>query len=74
MKLFNNWKLILLLCLTLGLAPYFPEPHIVGKIRWIVGGANGMMLIDWFDTIMHGVPFVLLIRIIILKITSNYAA
>ena len=71
MSAFNNWKLILLLCLTLGLAPYFPEPHIVGKIRWIVGGANGMKLLDWFDTSLHGFPFVLLIRLIAIKLLKK---
>jgi hypothetical protein len=74
MKLFNNWKLIILLCLTLGLAPYYPEPHITGKIKWIVGGANGMKLIDWFDVILHGLPFILLLRIILITLTSKNAA
>ena len=56
-----------MLCLTLGLAPFFPEPHIVGKIRWIAGGANGMQLIDWWDTLLHGFPYLLLIRLGVLK-------
>ncbi len=73
MNPFNNWKLVLLLCLTLGLAPFYPEPHIVGKIKWIAGGANGMKLMDWFDTLLHGFPFILLIRIIILKLMSKNA-
>ncbi len=71
MNPFNNWKLVLLLCLTLGLAPFFPEPHIVGKLKWIVGGANGMQAMDWFDTLIHGFPFILLIRITILKLNSK---
>ena len=67
MDFINNWKLVILLCLTLGLAPFFPEPHIWGKIRWILGGAHGMALLDWFDVVFHGFPFVLLFRLIILK-------
>lgn len=67
----NNWKIIVLLCLTLGLAPFFPEPHLWGKIKWIAGGAAGMELKDWFDIAMHGTPFILLIRIIIVKIVSQ---
>jgi len=67
----NNWKIIILLCLTLGLAPFFPEPHIVGKIKWIAGGAVGMKLIDWFDTVLHGFPFLLLIRVLFLKFFSK---
>lgn len=68
MKFYNNPKLIILLCLTLGLAPFFPEPHIWGKLKWIAGGATGMTAKDWFDVVLHGFPFVLLIRIIFIKI------
>jgi len=48
--------------LTLGLAPYFPEPHIWGKIKWIMGGAVGMKPVDYFDLVFHGMPFILIIR------------
>ncbi|MDE3743950.1 hypothetical protein [Maribacter polysaccharolyticus] len=68
MEFINKWKLVILLCLTLGLAPFFPEPHIWGKIRWIAGGAIGMGPMDWFDVIFHGFPFLLLLRLIILKV------
>lgn len=44
--------------LTLGLAPFVPEPHIVEKLRWIAQGAEGMRPIDWFDVVMHGAPWV----------------
>lgn len=46
--------------LTLGLAPFVPEPHIVGKIRWVAGGAIGMTGMDWFDLVFHGFPWVFL--------------
>lgn len=42
--------------LTLGLAPFVPEPHLVGKLRWVAGGAVGMAPMDWFDLVMHGAP------------------
>lgn len=67
MKLLNDYRIIILLSLTLGLAPFFPEPHIWGKLKWIVGGANGMKLKDWFDVLLHGLPWLLLIRIIFIK-------
>lgn len=51
----------------MGLAPYAPEPHIWGKLKWIAGGANGMQLIDWGDALMHGVPWLLLIIFLIRK-------
>ena len=44
--IFTNFKVALILtvamCLTLGLAPFNPEPHLVGKIRWLLGGGVGM--------------------------------
>lgn len=58
----NDWRIIILLCLTLGLAPFFPEPHIWGKLKWIAGGAVGMAPKDYFDVLLHGSPFLLLIR------------
>jgi len=65
-NIIDNWGLILLACLTLGLAPFLPEPHIWGKLKWILGGAAGMQPMDWFDLVLHGFPWVLLIRKIVL--------
>lgn len=53
--------MILIGCATLGLAPFTPEPHIVGKVQWILGGAVGMQPIDWFDSLLHGFPWILLL-------------
>lgn len=47
--------------LTMGLAPFFPEPHIWGKLKWIAGGAEGMQMLDWGDALMHGTPWILLL-------------
>ena len=54
-------KIILLACATLGLAPFFPEPHVWGKLRWVLGGAHGMQWLDWGDLMMHGLPWMALI-------------
>jgi len=67
----NDWRIMLFACLTLGLAPFTPEPHLFGKIRWVLGGANGMQPMDWFDLCLHGLPFILLIRIGILKLLQK---
>ncbi len=67
---YNDWRLILLACLTLGLAPYVPEPHLWGKLRWVAGGAHGMALMDWFDLFLHGLPWVLLLRLALLRILN----
>lgn len=70
MKPWNDWKWVLAACLTLGLTPFVPEPHIWGKLRWVAGGAIGMQPLDWFDLAFHGLPWVLLIRILLLKISA----
>ena len=49
------------LSLTLGLAPFVPEPHLVGKIRWMAGGAEGMKGMDYFDLLLHGLPWLFLV-------------
>jgi hypothetical protein len=71
MKIIDNWKIVLLLCLTLGLAPFYPEPHIVGKVNWILGGAVDMKLMDWFDVLLHGFPYILLLRLLIIKLIKK---
>ena len=65
----ENTLLFLLASLSLGLAPFLPEPHLWGKIRWIAGGAYGMEAADWFDFFMHGAPWFLLIFSFLLKFT-----
>ena len=70
MKIFNNTALILVACFTIGLAPFFPEPHLWGKLKWIAGGGTGMELMDWLDTLMHGLPWLLLIRLLFLKMKT----
>ena len=60
-QIFNNPLLWLGLSLTLGLAPFVPEPHIWEKLKWVADGAGGMKLIDWFDLMLHGVPWIMLI-------------
>jgi hypothetical protein len=52
------WSILILLCLTLGLAPFSP-PHIVEKLQLLFNGEL-KRAIDWFDLILHGSPWVLL--------------
>jgi hypothetical protein len=53
------WGLLILACLTLGLAPFNP-PHIWEKLQML---ARGQLVrpIDWFDLVLHGTPWGLLI-------------
>jgi len=53
------WSVVIILCLTLGLAPFYP-PHLFEKIMMLVKGQLKKP-IDWFDLILHGSPWILLI-------------
>ncbi|MAJ32549.1 MAG: hypothetical protein CMC18_07920 [Flavobacteriaceae bacterium] len=64
-------RMIILLVLTLGLAPYSPEPHLFGKIRWVISGAVGMKPMDWFDLVLHGFPFILLLAYLVLTVCKK---
>lgn len=61
-KLLNKLPLSLLivLCLTLGLAPFRPEPHIWEKLK-MLAAADLVRPIDMFDLLLHGAPWILLI-------------
>lgn len=62
----------LLISLTLGLMPFFPEPHLLGKLRWLAGGAVGMQAMDWFDLVLHGSPWVLLIYSLLVEAKRKF--
>ncbi len=70
-SLFLNPVLWLVIALTLGLAPFSPEPHFWEKLKWILSGADGMRAIDWFDFFMHGTPWVLLFVSLIRKFSKT---
>ncbi len=52
------WGLLIIICLTLGLAPYHP-PHIWEKLQMLLKGKL-VRPIDWFDLFLHGTPWALL--------------
>jgi hypothetical protein len=54
-----QWNVLILLCLTLGLAPFAP-PHIWEKLQMLFRGEL-VRPIDWFDLVFHGIPWVLLL-------------
>jgi hypothetical protein len=51
--------LFVLLALTLGLAPFAPEPHLWQKLKMLAAGTLHKP-IDIFDLMLHGTPWVLL--------------
>ncbi|MDJ0739444.1 MAG: RND transporter [Gammaproteobacteria bacterium] len=52
--------LFVLLALTLGLAPFVPEPHIWEKLKMLAAGTL-VKPIDIFDLLFHAVPWLLLV-------------
>ena len=63
-------SLLIVLCLTLGLAPFQPEPHIWQKLSMLKSGEL-TELVDIFDLLMHGTPWLLLIAKIILMLKAR---
>ena len=55
-----SWPMIAVLCLTLGLAPYVPEPHIWQKLNMLLSG-DLTQGVDIFDMVFHGAPWLLAI-------------
>jgi hypothetical protein len=53
-----SWTIVLLLCATLGLAPFVPEPHIWEKLK-MLGAGQLVRPLDWFDLLFHGLPWLL---------------
>jgi hypothetical protein len=52
-------SVLLIASLTLGLAPFLPEPHIWEKLKMLAAG-DLTRPVDLFDFAMHGAPWLLL--------------
>jgi hypothetical protein len=59
MKNLLEYQILIPLVLLLGFAPFFPQPHIVEKIKMLMAGTLKKP-IDIFDLFWHAWPFVLL--------------
>lgn len=66
------FSFLLILCLTLGLAPFIPEPHIWEKIKMLIAGTLSRP-VDILDFMMHGLPFVLLFIKLIMLARKNHS-
>lgn len=49
----------ILASLTLGLAPFTPEPHLFEKLRMLLSGTL-VKPMDWFDLFLHATPWLFL--------------
>jgi hypothetical protein len=63
------WSVLIIACLTLGLAPFAP-PHIWEKLQMLIKGRL-VRPIDWFDFVLHGTPWALLITKAILSLMQK---
>ena len=63
------WSLVILACLTIGLAPFTP-PHLWEKLRMLAEGRLERA-IDWFDLVMHATPWLLLLAKGIREVTRG---
>ncbi len=70
----NKWFYAIAAVLTLGLAPFTPEPHFFGKVRWIAGGGEGMQMADYFDFFFHGLPWFYLVFLVIVTLIKKLKA
>ena len=53
-------NIAVLAALTLGLAPFVPEPHIWEKLKMLVA-ATLVRPLDIFDLVLHAAPWAVLI-------------
>ena len=51
---------LIMISLTLGLAPFLPEPHVWEKLKMLAAGELSRP-IDIFDLLLHGTPWLLLV-------------
>jgi len=54
------WAYLLPVALLLGVMPVQPEPHLVEKLRMLIGGQLARP-IDIFDLLLHGGPLVVIL-------------
>jgi len=55
-----DYSTLIIFSLLLGLAPFFPEPHIWQKLKMLAAGTLKRP-IDIFDLCFHAAPIVLLV-------------
>jgi len=61
---------LVLAALTLGLAPFVPEPHLWEKLRMLVAGTLTRPL-DIFDLLLHAAPWLLLALAVLRRLTGG---
>ena len=63
--------LLVVLTLTLGLAPFYPEPHLWEKLKMLFQGTLTRPL-DIFDFVLHGsAPLLLILKLLRMAMTGT---
>ena len=62
--------ILVVVCLTLGLAPFMPELHLLEKLKMLTSGELTKP-VDIFDLLLHGTPWILLIINFVLRATKK---
>jgi hypothetical protein len=63
--------LLLILALTLGLAPFAPEPHVWEKLKMLSAGELSRP-VDIFDLLLHGLPWLVLgVKLVRMSVQSR---
>jgi hypothetical protein len=65
--------LFVIAALTLGLAPFSPEPHLWEKLKMLADGTL-VKPIDIFDLVLHATPWVALILKLLRMLTRRSSA
>lgn len=65
-----NLEMFALLAFMLALAPGYPEPHLVEKVRMLFQGSLHQP-IDLFDLVMHASGLVILVAVWIARLIST---
>lgn len=63
---------LILAALGLGLAPFFPEPHIWEKLKMLAAGTL-VRPIDIFDLLLHAVPWIVLLAKVLRMAIAGWA-
>ena len=58
------WTVLIIGSLTLGLAPFSPQPHLFEKLQMLINGEL-TQAVDIFDFLLHGLfPALLLLKVV----------
>jgi hypothetical protein len=55
-----SFPVLIIIAVMLGLAPFFPQPHLIEKLNMLMAGTLVKPL-DIFDLLLHAAPIVILI-------------